>query len=68
MSDQSIDMDMTMAMGEEDLLEIQMEDMEQITEQMDEMRKTYIKKLENCAKHSIIISGKYHRLLLWVII
>ena len=38
MSDQSIDMDMAMAMGEEDLLEFQMEDMEQITKQMDEMR------------------------------
>ena len=67
MSDQSIDMEMAMAMGEEDLLEFQMEDMEQITKQMDEMRKTY-KKLENCAKHSIIISGNYHRLLLRVII
>ena len=43
MSDQSIDMEMAMAMGEEDLLEFQMEDTEQITEQMDEMRKTYKK-------------------------
>ena len=43
MSNQSIDMDMAMAMGEEDLLEFQMEDTEQITEQMDKMRKTYKK-------------------------
>ena len=43
MSNQSIDMDMAMAMGEEDLLEFQIEDTEQITEQMDKMRKTYKK-------------------------
>ena len=43
MNDQSIDMEMAMAMGEEDLLEFQMENMEQITKKMDEMRKSYKK-------------------------
>ena len=43
-------MDMAMAMGEEDLLEFQMEDTEQIIKQMDKIRKTYKKKLEKLCK------------------